>query len=205
MIEINVLIPFLIASISLTISPGPDIICVLSQSISQGKSAGIALSLGLVLGIIIHTSLIAVGVSAFLVSSPLLFYTIKILGATYLFWIAFKIFKAPHHISLDKVETKKSNIKLIQQGFLMNVLNPKVTIFFLAFFPGFVNPNNSNSLLQIYTLGFLFMLQAFLIFTSVSLLSDKLSSTIRTNIHFSAFLKWMQIIVFIAIGIYILV
>lgn len=205
MIEINVLIPFLIASISLTISPGPDIICVLSQSISQGKSTGIALSLGLVLGIIIHTSLIAVGVSAFLVSSPLLFYTIKILGATYLFWIAFKIFKAPHLISLDKVETKKSNIKLIQQGFLMNVLNPKVTIFFLAFFPGFVNPNNSNSLLQIYTLGFLFMLQAFLIFTSVSLLSDKLSSTIRTNIHFSAFLKWMQIIVFIAIGIYILV
>lgn len=205
MIETDFLVTFLIASVSLTLSPGPDIICVLTQSLSQGKLAGIALSLGLVSGIIVHTSLIAVGVSAFFVNSPKAFFTIKILGVAYLFWIAFKIFKTPHHISLDKVKSEKSNIKLVQQGFLMNVLNPKVTIFFLAFFPGFVNPNKSNTLYQIFILGFLFMLQAFLIFTSVSLLSSKLSSSIRTNIHFSLCLKWIQIIVYFALGIYILI
>ena len=204
MIEVNVLIPFLIASVSLTISPGPDIICVLMQSLSHGKKSGIFLSLGLVLGIVVHTTLIALGVATFISSYPLAFTLIKIVGSIYLFWIAFNIYKAPVEIFHETNSSEKSYFHLIKQGFFMNVLNPKVTLFFLAFFPGFINIDVPNYISQIYLLGFIFMIQAFLVFVGVSLISDRISILIRANSRFLFFIKWIQIIVFIAIGIFFL-
>ena len=157
---------FLLASIALTLSPGPDILYVLTQSISNGKKYGIATAAGLVSGILVHTTLIALGVSAIIQQSEILFTGIKITGASYLLWIAYQVFKAPDTIELSTHQnTKKSLFSLVKQGFIMNVLNPKVTLFFLAFFPGFINESLGNVTQQIYFLGFLFMLQAFLIFS----------------------------------------
>ena len=87
----------------------------------------------------------------------------------------------------------------------MNVLNPKVTLFFLAFFPGFIDESLGNVTQQIYLLGFLFMLQAFLIFSFVSIVADQLTVFIRTNQKFALFLKWLQIVVFVGIAVLILV
>ena len=87
----------------------------------------------------------------------------------------------------------------------MNVLNPKVTLFFLAFFPGFIDEKLGNVTQQIYLLGFLFMLQAFIIFSLVSILADKLTLFIRNNNTFSVFLKWFQIVVFMLIAVLILI
>jgi threonine/homoserine/homoserine lactone efflux protein len=197
---------FLIASIALTISPGPDILYVLTQSISNGKKYGIATAAGLVSGILVHTTLIALGISAVLKQSELIFTFIKILGACYLLWIAFQVYKAPASITFSNENRPRKSIgSLFKQGFIMNVLNPKVTLFFLAFFPGFIDESLGNVTQQIYLLGFLFMLQAFLIFSLVSIIADKLTVFIRTNQKFALFLKWMQIVVFIGIAVLILV
>ena len=129
------LLPFLTASILLTLSPGPDIIYVLMQSICNGKKDGIITALGLVTGIIIHTSLVAFGISAIIKESETIFLIIKIAGAAYLLFLAYKIYKSDPEVSLDQEKvSSKSFFSLYKTGFIMNVLNPKVTIFFLAFF-----------------------------------------------------------------------
>lgn len=197
---------FLLASIALTLSPGPDILYVLTQSISNGKKYGIATALGLVSGILVHTTLIALGVSAVIKESEIIFTVIKIFGACYLLWIACQVYKAPASITLNtSAKPQKSMLALVKQGFIMNVLNPKVTLFFLAFFPGFIDEKSGNVTQQIYVLGFVFMLQAFLIFATVSILADKLTGFIRHNEKFAFFLKWLQIIVFVGIAVLILV
>lgn len=203
--ELQTIISFLVASTLLTISPGPDIIYVLMQSITHGKKYGIATALGLVLGIIIHTSLIAFGVSAIIQNSPKLFFTIKLFGATYLLYLAYKVFKSSSKINLENnTVPKKTVVELIKQGFIMNVLNPKVTIFFLAFFPAFVDVTQGNTKQQIFLLGFLFMLQAFVIFSALAIIADKSTAFLRSNKRFSTILKWTQMVVFIGIAVFIL-
>lgn len=201
----SILIPFLTASVLLTFMPGPDIIFVIMQSISNGKKHGIVTALGLVSGIIIHTTLIAFGIAAIIQRSELLFFVIKLFGAVYLFYLAFKIYRNSSEIHLIEGKiAKKSLFTLYKQGFIMNLLNPKVVIFFLAFFPGFIVESDGNITRQIYILGLLFMLQAFLVFSFVSIISDKLTSFLRGNKQFEMFLHWFQIVVFVAIGFYIL-
>lgn len=200
------IIPFFTASILLTLSPGPDIIYVLVQSITYGKNAGIYTTLGLVTGIIIHTTLVAFGISALINQSEIIFFIIKILGALYLFYLAFKVYRSPAEIAIFTDDNKRRpDFNLFKKGFLMNVLNPKVTIFFLAFFPGFLWEPEGNTVLQFYILGFLFMLQAFLIFSSVALLAGRISMFLQENPSSGIYLKWVQIIVFVGIGILILV
>ena len=202
---ISQLLPFLTASVLLTVSPGPDIIYVLVQSITNGKNAGIITSLGLVTGIIIHTSLVAFGVSALIKESENIFLLIKVLGAFYMFFLAAKIIRSSSASIVVDTSTvsKKSGIKLFRTGFIMNVLNPKVTIFFLAFLPGFLWDTNENTVLQFYILGFIFILQALIIFCLVSVLSGKISNYLK-NEKSARILKWVQVIVFIGIGIFIL-
>ncbi|WP_034922390.1 LysE family translocator [Gillisia sp. CAL575] len=197
------LIPFLTASILLTLSPGPDIVYVLVQSISNGKKAGIVTTLGLVSGILIHTSLVAFGVSAVIKASPILFTLIKIFGALYLFYLAYKVFKSDSSITINE-SPKKSSKNLFRQGFIMNVLNPKVTIFFLAFFPGFLWEPDGNTIFQFYLLGFVFMMQALFLFGTVALLAGKISEYLMKHRRSGLYLKWIQVTVFIGIGILIL-
>lgn len=200
------MLPFLLASIALTLSPGPDILYILTQSISNGKKYGIATALGLVSGVLVHTTLIALGVSALIQQSELLFIGIKMMGAAYLLWIAFQVYKAPEAIELSTHQnSKKSLFSLIKQGFIMNVLNPKVTLFFLAFFPGFIEEQTGKVTQQIYVLGLVFMVQAFVIFTLVSIVADQLTVFIRNNKTFAVFLKWLQIVAFVGIAVMILI
>ncbi len=202
----DTILTFLTASALLTIMPGPDIIYVLMQSISNGKKYGFATALGLVSGIIIHISLIAFGVSEILKHHENIFFIIKLFGAFYLFFLAFKVFKSSSNLVLDSnAVPKKSLSSLYKQGFIMNVLNPKVTIFFLAFFPAFIDNSLNNIKEQIFILGFLFMFQAFIIFSVISFLADKMTSFLRDNKDFEKILKIIQIVVFIGIGFFILI
>lgn len=200
------LITFLTASIVLTISPGPDVIYVLVQSMVNGKKAGMVTSLGLVSGIVIHTSLVAFGVSAIIKESETLFLLIKIFGAIYLFYLAFRIWKSKADVSFISKELPiKQNASLFKQGFIMNVLNPKVTIFFLAFFPGFTWDRDGNLIYQFYTLGLIFMVQALLIFGLVVVLAGKISEFLQKYPDSGLVLKWVQVLVFMGIGIFILI
>lgn len=201
------IIPFLMASVLLTISPGPDIIYVLVQGMTNGKKYGIITALGLVTGIIIHTSLVAFGISAIIKQSDTLFLAIKVLGAGYLLYLASQVYRSKGEIevSQDEIPPKKDLLSLFKRGFLMNVLNPKVAIFFLAFFPGFLWEPSGNTIAQFYLLGFLFMLQAFLIFSAVAILAGKISVYLQRHPYSGMIFKWLQIIVFVGIAVFILI
>ena len=133
------LISFVIAVSLLAISPGPDNIFVLMQSVVHGKKYGLATIVGLMTGCIIHTVFLALGVSTIIKNNSFIFFGIKLFGALYLFFLAYKVFKSSSVISISTEEIeKKSPVQLFKVGFIMNVLNPKVTLFFLALFPGFL-------------------------------------------------------------------
>ena len=200
----EILISFITASMVLTIMPGPDIIYVLLQSISNGKKYGIVTALGLVSGILIHTSLVAFGVSAIIKQSESIFFILKLLGAIYMFYLAYVSYKSSEEIDLNNSVKKQSLSKLFRQGFIMNVVNPKVSIFFLAFFPGFLYSSTQSTVIQFYALGGLFIIQAFLIFAIVSILSGYFSNYIQQHPKFNSNLRWIKVFVFVGIAIFIL-
>lgn len=201
----EILTAFVLASAALAIAPGPDIIYVLIQSIVNGKKYGLATVTGLVSGCLVHTTLLAFGVSAIIKESEQIFFAIKLLGALYLFYLAFKVFKSDSQLQLSKAEVPKKKLSgLFKQGFIMNVLNPKVTIFFLAFFPGFLFSDTLDYVIQFYVLGLLFMLVAMIIFSMIALLSGSIAVYIQGHSQLGFVLKWLQIVVFIGIGLFIL-
>ena len=201
----EILSAFIIASAALAIAPGPDNIYVLMQSVVNGKKYGLATVGGLVSGCLVHTTLLAFGVSAIIKESDRIFFLIKLLGAIYLFYLAYKAFISDGQLKLGNGEVPKKGLKqLYKQGFIMNVLNPKVTIFYLAFFPGFLFSDTLNPIIQFYVLGVVFMLVAFIIFGSIALLSGSISNYIKGHANLGFYLKWLQILVFIGIGLYIL-
>ena len=201
---LETILAFLGATVLLCISPGPDNIYVLTQSIANGRKAGLATTAGLISGCIVHTTLIAFGVSALIAASPKIFWIIKIFGAVYLLFLAYKIFKSDASIAFSEGAPKKSYAALFKQGVIMNILNPKVTIFFLAFFPAFLWEPEGNTVYQFYVLGILFMLLSFLIFGSFAWLAGSISGYLKKHANAGLVLKWLQIIVFVGIAIFIL-
>ncbi|MEE9361603.1 MAG: LysE family translocator [Cellulophaga sp.] len=145
--------------------PGPDNVFVLTESITKGKRNGIIISAGLASGIIIHTIVIATGLSVLVQQSPSIFNGIKIFGAIYLLYLTNKEEMISVNISnqSNDLEIKEKWFPLFKKGFIMNVLNPKVILFFIAFLPQFVNKDGLLFSVQIIILGIIFMLQAFLV------------------------------------------
>lgn len=201
----EILISFIIATAALAISPGPDNIYVLMQSICHGKKFGLATVSGLISGCLVHTTLVAFGVSAIIKENNNLFFIIKLFGATYLIYLAYKVFKSDGslHLNLENIP-KKSISQLFKQGFLMNVLNPKVSLFFLALFPGFLFSTTLNEVVQFYILGLLFMVVSFIIFSSIAILAGSISNYLKHHKHLGNYLKWLQIVVFVGIAVFIL-
>ena len=203
--DYNILFSFIGATALLAFTPGPDNIFVLIQSMVNGKKYGLATVFGLISGCLIHTTLVTFGASVIIKENEVLFSTIKILGALYLLYLAYKAYKSKVDILLvSENVVKKSTWQLFQQGFLMNVLNPKVSIFFLAFFPGFLFSNELSNVSQFFILGLLFMVVSFVIFSMIALLAGTISNLITKNKNAGTFLKWLQVIVFISIATFIL-
>lgn len=201
---IETLISFSIATLALAISPGPDNIYVLTQSLVNGTKSGIATTAGLISGCVVHTTLLAFGISAIITASAEVFYGIKVLGACYLLYLAYKVYKHKSDISLTEDAPKKSYFKLFKTGVIMNLLNPKVMIFFLAFFPGFLWNNDGNTVVQFYILGFTFMIISFITFSAIAMAAGKISSLLLEWNSVGIVLKWLQILVFVGIAIFIL-
>jgi threonine/homoserine/homoserine lactone efflux protein len=202
----DILISFALVTAALAISPGPDNIYVLVQSITNGKKYGIATVFGLIAGCIIHTTLLAFGISAIIAANATLFFVIKLLGAFYLLYLAYSLFKSDARISFNSDNVaKKSQRQLFVQGFFMNVLNPKVTIFFLAFFPGFLFSESMSTFVQFYVLGAVFMVVSFIVFATIALLAGQIKAYTMKNKILGVVLKWLQIVVFIGIAVFILI
>ena len=203
---LETLFSFAIATSLLALSPGPDNIFVLTQSIVNGKKFGLATVFGLISGCLVHTTLLAFGVSAILKESENLFFAIKLFGAIYLLYLAYKVYKSDATIILSNEHVaKKTTTQLFKQGFIMNVLNPKVSIFFLALFPGFLFSDSISTILQFYVLGLIFMTVSLIIFSAIAILAGTISEQIKENKKIGFYLKWMQIVVFIVIAVLILI
>ena len=165
----------------LTLAPGPDILYLLTKSLSDGAKAGIILACGLVSGIVFHTTLVMVGVAALIKSSATAMLLLKIFGAAYLLFLAFGAFKsarAGKKISLARADKNFSSAALYKRGVLMNVLNPKVLLFFLAFLPQFVNLSADGASLTILFLGVVFAVQALIIFSGVAFFAGRVRNLI---------------------------
>lgn len=194
------------ATATLAFSPGPDNIFVLTQSIVNGKKYGLATVIGLMTGCIIHTTLVAFGVSEVIKRNENLFFIIKLFGAAYLLYLAFKVYKSDAKIAFSTENVQqKTTFQLFKTGFWMNVLNPKVTIFFLAFFPQFLFSKSMSTVLQFYILGGVFIITSFIIFSGIAILAGSISSYLKQNDKVGVYLKWAQIVVFIGIAALILI
>lgn len=165
---------FLLASVLLTLAPGPDIMYLLAKSLADGARDGIALAAGLSSGILFHTTLVVLGVATLIQSTPIALAALKYLGASYLLYLAFGAFRDKSELRLESAGVSVNRFALYRRGILMNVLNPKVLLFFLTFLPQFVPADTENVGRQIALLGLLFAAQAFLIFSSVALCAGRL-------------------------------
>lgn len=203
MIEIQTLLFFMGASALLAISPGPDIIYVISLGITRGTKAAIITTFGLVSGIFVHTTAAALGISVIFQTSILAFNIIKFAGAAYLFYLAFQAFK--HRSDLIRIDKNKKAPftikKLYFKGFLMNLLNPKVSLFFLAFLPQFVNPTLGNIPWQMVQLGMIFMIVSLIIFSFCGILAHRASATLMENPSFAKMINTLAATVFVALGL----
>lgn len=198
------LLSFCMATLVLALSPGPDNIYVLTQSLVNGYKSGLATTAGLISGCIVHTTLLAFGISLLISTSPPLFYGIKVLGACYLLYLAWAVYRTKASILIDLSSARKRSYRrLFRQGVFMNLVNPKVMIFFLAFFPGFIWDSNGNTIVQFYILGLTFMGVSFLVFSGIALLAGIISGWLKQSDSLAKVLKWLQIVVFVGIGVYI--
>ena len=182
MIDFTSLYMFIAASFLLCLAPGPDNIYVLTQGMTKSKKAAIITTLGLCSGIIIHTSAAAFGISVIFQTSELAFNLVKYIGAAYLLYIAYQAFRHRNDkIDLSVQDSNNELKKLYVKGFFMNVLNPKVSIFFLAFLPQFVNPELGNVPMQMIILGLVFMALTVVVFSSIGIAGNMLSSKLMEN------------------------
>ncbi|EIW18771.1 MULTISPECIES: LysE family translocator [Pelosinus] len=202
--DIHSIMSFLGISILLTLMPGPDNLCVLTQSISKGKNAGMALLLGLCTGIIVHITAATVGISAIIYQSSLAFTLIKYAGAAYLLFLAYKTFREGDLDLNDNTERSVIEVSfksIYRRGIIMNLLNPKVSLFFLAFLPQFVDNSTSDVTEQMLIYGFLFFLQTLLIFSLMNIFAGQLGAYLRKNPVISKKISHLQGTLFAFIGV----
>src|SRR5882672_9712823 len=192
---------FLVASALLTIAPGPDIVYVLTRGVSQGPRAGFAAALGFASGCVFHTVLAAVGIAALIRSSEIAFDAVRYAGAAYLLWIGVQALRHRSSFSIEAASDKRALATIYRQSVIGNMLNPKVTLFFLAFLPQFVNTQAGHVGWQMALLGVIFMIQTVVIFGAVALFSGWLGAWIRRKPAIGQRLNVFAGVTFIALGI----
>ena len=195
---------FLLTSALLTLAPGPDVMYLLAKSLSDGAKSGIALAGGLSSGVVFHTGLVIFGVAALIQSSPAALSALKYGGAVYLLYLAWGAFRDKSELRIGSTDASKNLLSLYRRGVLMNVLNPKVLLFFLAFLPQFVSTEDGNAGKQIALLGFLFAVQAFLIFSAVAVCAGRLRRIILRKKGIGRALNIAQGVVLLGIALLLL-
>lgn len=201
---------FLIASVIVTLMPGPDILFVFTQGLTFGRRSGIAVSLGLCSGLFVHTTVVALGLAVIITKSPLIFNIIKCAGVAYLAYMGIKAWQSRKKAADSGSGSSYALTfnQLYKRGIMMNLLNPKVIVFFLAFLPHFLDAASPAPKTDTFILGGLFALQAIIIFSTVSVLAGFLSrkfaiDTIpgKTIATINAFVYWGIALFFLAGGI----
>ncbi len=181
LISVEALITFLTASLLLCLAPGPDNLFVLTQSALRGKTAGLMVMLGLCTGLVGHSLAVALGVAVIFQTSALAFSVLKFIGAGYLLFLAVKAFRASAAAIENGCGERASLVRLYGRGIIMNITNPKVSIFFLAFLPQFADPSKGSMTLQLLFFGALFILSTILVFGCIAILAGTLGQWLNRS------------------------
>lgn len=181
MLSVETVATFFTASVLLALAPGPDNIFVLTQSALRGRFSGLVVVLGLCTGLIGHTLAVAVGVAVIFQASAAAFATLKYLGACYLLYLAWQALRAPAETIAGPGHGGAAYRRLYGRGIVMNLTNPKVSVFFLAFLPQFADPGRGAMSLQLTLLGGLFILATVLVFGAIALLGGTLGQWLHRS------------------------
>jgi len=192
---------FLATSLAITFAPGPDNLQVLARGISQGRAAGLVAALGFAAGVTFHTTLAALGIAAVLRSSPLAFQILKLAGAAYLIWIGVKALRS-QGLAAAGDRPRQPLAAIFRQSVLGNMMNPKVTLFFVVFLPQFVDTHGAQSVtLQMLELGLVFMAQTVVVFSVFGLCAGTIGGWLKRRPRAGVWLDRLAGLTFIAIGI----
>ena len=198
--ELNAMFLFIIAGLTLNITPGPDMMFVITRSVAESTRSGVISSLGIAAGSLFHTFAVALGLAALLMAVPAAYEVIKYTGAAYLIYLGIKTFLSKQSLQIDEDKKPVKMHSVFLQAMITNIFNPKVALFFLAFLPQFVNPEG-NITLQLILLGLLFNFNGTIVNILVALSAGRLGKFIKLNLNNSSIFKWITGSVFIGLGI----
>lgn len=179
---------FIVASLLLIITPGQDMVLVLSRSVAQGAAAGVATAAGVSVGLVGHTVLATLGLGAVLRASEWLFVALKLVGAAYLVYLGIGLLRSKSAELIVQAGSNRSLLRLFVDGALSNVSNPKIAVFYFAFLPQFVLPGAARPTLSVFALGLLFAALTFVVKGPVGLFAGLLSGWLRAR---PAVLTWL--------------
>ena len=196
---------FVAASLAVIVAPGPDNIYVLTRGIAQGRKVALASAWGMCSGLLFHTTLAALGLSAILARSAGALSLVKYIGAAYLVYLGIRALLSREEFSpsVEKVFTVKLR-NFFLQGLTMNLLNPKVAVFFMAFLPQFVSPSvgtAGSAALRLVALGLVFALLSVVIFSAIALFSGVVGDRLSRNPRFATALQWSTAFVLVGLGV----
>ena len=181
MIDTKILLMFFTTSILLALAPGPDNLFVTTQAAQQGRKAGLLVTLGLCSGLLFHTAAVTFGLAALFKTSVTAFTVLKFSGAGYLLYLAVLSFRAGAETGPLAASAKLSSAALYRRGIIMNITNPKVSIFFLAFLPQFADPSKGSLPVQFLLLGGIFMVATLIVFGAISILAGVFGEHFRKS------------------------
>lgn len=194
-------VEFLITSLVVVLIPGTGVLYTVATGLFIGKRASFFAALGCTLGIVPALAASSLGLAALFHTSALAFQVVKYLGVIYLLYLAWQMWRSSSPLSIEQRYKKTKYTSIIIKGFLLNILNPKLSIFFLAFLPQFIEVTESSALMQMFVLGFVFMLMTFLIFLIYGFLSGSFSQFIVGSKKASAILQKTFAVSFAGLGL----
>lgn len=202
------MVAFFGVAVLLALSPGPDNLFVLVQSVQRGWRVGLCVVLGLCLGIVVHTTAVALGLAAVFAASNTAFTALKWCGAAYLLWLAWGALRASSSTSDTPQATAtlpplsaREALRMVGRGVVMNLTNPKVLIFFLAFLPQFADPARGSVALQIGCFGLVFVGATFLVFGAIACCSGVFGGLLQRSARAQWWLNRLAGVVFLGLAV----
>jgi threonine/homoserine/homoserine lactone efflux protein len=192
---------FLLAAAALAVVPGPAVAYIVTQSIDQGRRAGLVSAFGVASGGLVHVAAATVGLSALIASSATAFTVVKLVGAAYLIVVGIRRILAGDTEETEPRALRAPLRRIYRQGVIVNVLNPKTALFFLAFLPQFVDPDRGAVWPQVAVLGVIFVSVAVLSDMTYALVSDAIAGRIRRTGTGAKVRRWLTGGVFVALGV----
>ena len=198
--DVGTLLVFSAAALALIVVPGPAVLYIVSQSIDRGRLAGFVSALGIAVGALVHVCAAAIGLSSILVSSATAFNVVKYAGAAYLIGMGLWTILSRRDADPAAVQTERRLRRRFGQGVVVNILNPKTALFFFAFLPQFVDPDQGAAAVQIVVLGLIFVLIAVISDSVWALAAGAASARLRASRRFLSVQRYVSGSVFVGLG-----